>query len=253
LVGQQTQPGTVDPNTNGQLEGSDGSDAANARNAALQQVLNFQSGFSLVQTANFSLREGMRIGDILAGLTSAPLNTQFPNTGLGQQLQQVARVIQARTALGMSRQIFFCSMGGYDTHSNQLGQHTGLFTELSQAMNAFYNSTVELGIAGNVTTFTESEFNRTFQPNANAGTDHAWGGHHIVVGGAVSGGKLYGTFPQLALQGPDDSGNRGNWIPTTSLDQYGATFAKWFGVQDIDLQGVFPNLANFTTKTLGFV
>jgi uncharacterized protein (DUF1501 family) len=252
LVGAQTQPGSVDPGTNGQLEGSDGSQAADARNAALQQILNFDSGFSLIQTANFSLREGMRISDILAGLTATPLTTQFPGTGLGSQLQQVARIIQARTALGMSRQIFFCSMGGYDTHSNQAGAHTGLFTELSQAMNAFYNATVEMGVASNVTTFTESEFNRTFQPNANAGTDHAWGGHQFAVGGSVIGGQLYGTFPQLALQGPDDSGNRGNWIPTTSLDQFGATLAKWFGVSDIDLPLVFPNLVNFPTKTLGF-
>lgn len=120
-------------------------------------------------------------------------------------------------------------------------------------MAAFYNATVEMGVAAQVTTFTESEFGRTFQPSAGNGSDHAWGSHHLIMGGAVKGGNLYGTFPTLAIQGPDDSGNRGNWIPTTLLDQYGATLADWFGVPGTEMSVVFPNLANFTTQNLGFM
>jgi uncharacterized protein (DUF1501 family) len=166
---------------------------------------------------------------------------------------QITRLIQARNELGMRRQIFFCSMGGYDTHSNQAGQHQGLLTELSQAMGAFYNATVELGVAGQVTTCTESEFSRTFQPNGNVGTDHAWGGPQFVMGGAVNGGQMYGRFPELALQGPDDSGNRGNWIPSVALDQYGATMAQWLGVSPGSLATVFPNIVNFPAPTLAFL
>ncbi|MBL8222509.1 MAG: DUF1501 domain-containing protein, partial [Bryobacterales bacterium] len=145
------------------------------------------------------------------------------------------------------------SIGGFDTHSNQVPDHINLLTQLSDAMAAFHNATVEMGVANQVTTFTESEFSRTFQPSQGAGTDHAWGGHHLMMGAAVKGGELYGTFPTLALQGPNDSGNRGNWIPTASLDQYGATLAQWFGVPPSDMLSVFPNLANFSTQNLGFM
>jgi uncharacterized protein (DUF1501 family) len=253
LVGNTTKPASIPPGTNGQLAGAGDDPASQARHAALTQILNFDTGFSLVTTANGALREGMRVGEIIAGLTQTPIATAFPSTGLGNQMAQIARLIQARNELGMRRQIFFCSMGGYDTHSNQAGQHQNLLTELSQAMVAFYNATVELGVAGNVTTCTESEFSRTFQPNGNAGTDHAWGGPQFVMGGAVNGGQMYGRFPELALQGPDDSGNRGNWIPTVSLDQYGATMAQWLGVSPGSLTAVFPNIVNFPAPTLGFL
>jgi uncharacterized protein (DUF1501 family) len=182
-----------------------------------------------------------------------PLTANFPSSNLGQQLSQVARVIQVRAALGMRRQIFFVSQGGFDTHQGQLSAQYPLLADLSLCMNAFYNALVTLGVAGQVTTFTESEFSRTLMPNTTSGTDHGWGGHCLVLGGSVLGGKLYGTFPTLALSGPDDSGSRGAWIPTTSLDQYGATLAQWFGVASTDMPIVFPNLANFTTKTVGFL
>ena len=110
-----------------------------------------------------------------------------------------------------------------------------------------------LGVAAEVTTFTLSDFNRTFRVNANAGTDHAWGGHQIVMGGAVKGGTFYGTFPTLAIGGPDDAGDEGQWIPTTALDQVGATLARWFGVPPADLPQVFPNLGAFATPDLGFL
>jgi hypothetical protein len=135
--------------------------------------------------------------------------------------------------------------GGYDTHSDQLPQQAQLFGNLAAAMLAFDSAMSQLGTGNNVTTFTESEFSRTFQPNGNAGTDHAWGGHHLVIGGAVKGGRIYGKFPSLELNKTDDSGDRGNWIPTVSTDQYGAALATWFGLQAQDSGYVFPNLANF--------
>jgi uncharacterized protein (DUF1501 family) len=158
-----------------------------------------------------------------------------------------------RSAIGVQRQIFFVSLGGFDTHSDQINTQTNLYTQLSQAMNAFYQATVEIGAAPQVTSFTLSDFSRTFAPDSTSGTDHAWGGHHLIMGGAVHGGDFYGTFPTLALAGPDDASDEGRWIPTTSLDQYAGTLANWFGVPTADLPTIFPNLANFTTPVLNFV
>jgi uncharacterized protein (DUF1501 family) len=107
-------------------------------------------------------------------------------------------------------------------------------------------------VASQVTAFTLSDFNRTLQANSNAGSDHAWGGHHLVVGGAVRGGDLYGRFPTLVLSGPDDASDEGRFIPATPLDQYAATLARWFGIADADLAAIFPNLRNFTAPTLPF-
>jgi uncharacterized protein (DUF1501 family) len=256
LNGVTTKPATVSPGqTSTGLEGTNPNNPAMvARDVSVQELLQMDSGLALVQAASAGTSEGIRIAQIVSQATSSnPLATQFPATGLGNQLAQIARLIQVRAQLGMRRQIFFASMGGFDTHSNQLPDHINLLSQLGDAMAAFHNATVELGVANQVTTFTESEFSRTFQPSQGAGTDHAWGGHHFVMGAAVRGGELYGTFPTLALQGPDDSGNRGNWIPTTSLDQYGATLATWFGVPPSDLLSVFPNLANFTSQNLGFM
>jgi uncharacterized protein (DUF1501 family) len=255
LAGQMSQPGTIVPGSNMALDGSDGTPQALARDAAFNQLLSFDSGLALVQRANFLTGEGLRVGKLIndALKTGTPLTTVFPTSSLGQQLAQVARVIKVRNELGMKRQIFFCSAGGYDTHSNQIVEQDNLFNTLDPALKAFYDATVEMGIADSVTTFTESEFGRTLQPSSGAGTDHAWGSHHIVIGGKVKGGDLYGKFPTLALGGPDDTGNRGSFIPTTSLDQYGATLASWFGVADSGLPAVFPNLVNFPTQKLAFL
>ncbi len=168
-------------------------------------------------------------------------------------MKQVARIIQVRSALGLSRQIFFVSIDGFDTHEGQLPQQDSLFQNLSQSMNAFYQATLELGVGPQVTTFTMSDFSRTFAPDSTAGTDHAWGSHHLIAGGAVAGGDFYGKFPTQVLSGPDDASDEGRWIPTTSLDQYGATLAQWFGVQAADLPSIFPNLPNFSNPTLNFV
>jgi uncharacterized protein (DUF1501 family) len=236
------------------LSGFYGSSEDNARMAALQSLLTFDTGLSLIQAASTTTSNAIQDGKTLAAALAqgGQLKTPFPQTYLGGQLQQVAQIIQVRAALGLPRQIFFVSTNGFDTHSDQLNQQNGLYQDLSQSMNAFYQATVEIGVAPQVTTFTLSDFGRTFLPDSTAGTDHAWGSHHLIMGGAIAGGDFYGTFPTQALGGPDDATTEGRWIPTTSLDQYGATLAQWFGVQPSDLPSIFPNLPNFQNPTLGF-
>ena len=161
----------------------------------------------------------------------------------------------------MKRQIFFTQIGGFDTHSAEINGQGNLLTQVSQAINAFYAATVELGLHDKVTTFTMSDFGRTFQPAGSGvntvGTDHAWGNHQLIVGGAVLGRALYGTYPTLALGGPDDtdggSNPRGRWIPTTSVEQYAATLATWYGLSSADLPAVFPLIGRFATPNLGFL
>ncbi|MBT5706802.1 DUF1501 domain-containing protein [bacterium] len=170
-------------------------------------------------------------------------------SSLGDQLKTVAKLIAGRAALGNRRQIFFCRVGGYDTHQSQMPSHANLTAELATAMRAFYQTTAAMGMQDNITTFTCSDFARTFTPNgtdANAGADHAWGGHAMVMGGAVKGQRLYGQFPELLLGAGDDAGrNRGRWIPTTSVDQYASVLARWFGVDSNSMESIFPNLPRF--------
>jgi uncharacterized protein (DUF1501 family) len=205
--------------------------------------------------------------DISANFSTDPtLTTVFPNTGIGNQLKQVAKVIKLnQSTLSLERQIFFVAQGGYDTHQNQIASQGNNFTDLSQALSAFYNATIELGLQNNITTFTLSDFGRTLQPSGsggNAGSDHGWGNHQFVIGDSIVGGDFFGTpgsngtvFPTLQTGGPDDTSTngRGRWIPTSSVDQYGATLSKWFGVADIDMSTVFPLIGNFGTSDLGFM
>jgi uncharacterized protein (DUF1501 family) len=161
----------------------------------------------------------------------------------------------------MKRQIFFTQLGGFDTHSAEVNGQAGLLTQVSQAIGAFYQATIDLGIQNNVTTFTMSDFGRTLQPAGSGvtivGSDHAWGNHQLIVGGAVLGNTLYGTYPKLQLGGPDDtdggSNPRGRWIPTTSVEQYAATLATWYGLSSADLATVFPLIGHFPTANLGFL
>ncbi len=229
--------------------------AMDARLASLQRVLTFDTGLQMVGSANGVLGDAIRSAqEINAALNSAPaLPVTFPNTGLGQQLAQVARIISVRGALGMNRQIFFAGMGGFDNHEDLVSKQAVLMSQIDLAFNAFQTTMESTSMAPNVTLFTESEFNRTGDSNANIGTDHAWGSHHMVLGGAVAGGATYGSFPVHQLRGPDDSGSRGSWIPTTSLDQYAATMGGWFGIPDAQLVQIFPNLANFTPQRLAFL
>ena len=181
-----------------------------------------------------------------------PFSTAFPNTGLGQQLRTIARLIAAAPELGLKRQVFFARIGGFDLHESQLGAHANLIADISRSVSAFYKATVELGADQQVTTFTASDFGRTFNTNGD-GSDHAWGSHHFVVGGAVKGGDIYGKMPALIRSGPDDSGSRGNWIPTTSVDEYSATLATWFGVSASNLPMVLPNIGRFSRANVGFL
>lgn len=236
------------------LAGFSNSTANQARYQALRNLLNQDNAHALVGANNAVLRTGIdNISTLNQALNGVTLTTPFPGSGLGNQLRQIAQIIKARASIGLQRQIFFASIGGFDTHNGQLGAQQNLFTEMSQAMKAFYDATVELGIANGVTTFTLSDFGRTFQPAAGAGTDHAWGSHHLIMGGAVRGGDFYGRFPTLALGGPDDANREGRWIPTTSVDQYGATLAQWFGLPTTAVASVFPNIVNFASRNLGFV
>lgn len=194
-------------------------------------------------------------------LSTVPQYTEkFANSTTGSgalsrtaaQLRMILRLIQARQALGMKRQIFFAALGGFDTHDAQLEDHHALLSELSHAIGDFYQATADLGISEKVTLFTASDFNRTYNSNGK-GSDHAWGGHHFVVGGAVNGGSLYGEMPALEIRGPDDTGTRGSWIPKVSTDEMAATLARWFGVSNSDLPLVLPNIGRFARTDLGFM
>jgi uncharacterized protein (DUF1501 family) len=253
--GNSTTPVSVSPGNLGDASCSEGSEC-NARQLSAQALLTLDTGISLVQADDSITSNAYAYAKTLADAVQSitPLKTVFPaNNGLAAQLQQVAQIIQVRSALNVQRQIFFAGIGNFDTHAGQLGLQSSLLAGISPALAAFYNATVELGVASEVTTFTMSDFSRTFQPNSNNGSDHAWGAHHIVIGGAVKGGQIYGTYPTLALGGPDDSGSNGRWVPTTASSQYAATLAQWFGVSVGELPAVLPSIGNFSTNNLGFV
>lgn len=199
------------------------------------------------------LRRSMVNGsDVAAALAeTAPPATVFPASLLGQQLRMVARLIGARSRLGMRRQIFYVGLGGFDTHDRQLEDQAVQLGILDAALAAFHAATVELGLADSITTFTASEFGRTTSINGD-GTDHGWGGHHLVLGGAVRGQRFYGSLPNLVVGGVDDAG-WGQIIPTTAVDQYAATLARWYGVPAADMTTVFPNIGHFAAADLGFL
>jgi uncharacterized protein (DUF1501 family) len=241
-----------------------------ARKNSMTELRTFDRANTLVAATSDTVQDAI---DISAAFSVDPtLTTVFPNTTLGNQLKQVAKVMklnQTSAQLSLNREIFFCSIGGFDTHQNQLSSQVSLFTQLSQAMKAFYDATVELGIDNRVTTFTLSDFGRTLQPSGSGaavvGSDHGWGTHQFVMGGAVHGTEFYGVplaagsggngtvFPTLVPNGPYDTDNRGRWIPTASVDQYAATLASWFGLAPADMPSVFHNLSHFTSQNLGFV
>jgi len=258
--GQQTFPATVPPPYGGSngvtgMVTLTGIDYAPSTATGLQQLLTFDNGLQLVQAGNGVLSRGQNYATTLTGLLqTSSLTTKFPaNSTLAAQLQTVANVMSVRSELGLTRQIFFCQLGSFDTHGFQLETQQALLQQLSQAVLAFYEATQEMGISQNVTTFTASEFGRTLSPSGNDGSDHAWGSHHFIVGGGVQGGKFYGSFPALVLGGENDANSRGTMIPTTAIAQYGATLAQWFGVPSANLSSVFPNIANFSAANLGFL
>jgi uncharacterized protein (DUF1501 family) len=257
-----------------------GNDATSiARRTALNEIRALETGTGtpeMIKAASTITEQANQAS--LAFAVQNEVTVAFPNTDIGRQLKQVARVIKKRTDLNVKRQIFFCRIGGYDTHSGQVptvtnGQN-GLLLRLSQAMRAFYDEMTAQSIQNGVTMFTLSDFGRTFDPaiatdGNGVGSDHAWGSHMLVVGGAVNGGNFYGSlrkdgtgnyFPTLVEGGPDDTDGggspRGRWIPTTSVEQYASVLARWYGVTDAnELNQVFPNLGNFSAvqSQLGFL
>ena len=265
--------------------------AANPFNSGstYRTLLGFDQNVTLIKGASDTTNQALT-ADTALNQQDPPIPTPgnptaFPNTSLGNQLKQIAKLIKIRDIPGitMKRQIFFCNVGGFDTHTNetgsdptnpggnagQSGTQGGLLTQISQAMRAFYDEMVAQGLSNNVTTFTLSDFGRTLQPSGSGagsvGTDHAWGSHAFIMGGAVQGGQFFGSrrpdntglpygYPALQLGGPDDTtSNRGQWIPTTSIDQYAATLAAWYGLAPADLPAVFPNISRFASSNLGFL
>jgi uncharacterized protein (DUF1501 family) len=253
--------------------------------SSYRTLLGLDQGTTLIKASTDTTSAALSADAALNAAGNPVLTATFPSTSLGNQLAQIAKLIKIKASLGFAsgRQIFFCNVGGFDTHTNetgsdptnpgggaaQSGTQGGLLTQVSQAMRAFYDEMVAQGLSNNVTTFTLSDFARTLQPSGSGagsvGTDHAWGTHAFIMGGSVLGGAFYGStrpdgsglpygFPVLQLGGPDDTtSNRGQWIPTTSIDQYAATLASWYGLAGPDIATVFPSLSKFATSNLGFL
>jgi uncharacterized protein (DUF1501 family) len=239
------------------LRGGDAAQGPQAPLTALGRLLNLDKHSELIaatqQVSGGVLEQRALLDPILTGPSASATFFKPLNSGIAQQLHTIAKVVQHRDRLGARRQVFFIGLGSFDTHVNQTPTHTLLLSQLGPALAAFNSSLVAMGAAHLVTTFTLSDFSRTLRPNTSGGTDHGWGGHHFVMGGAVQGRNFYGTFPKLQLGGPDDASGEGRWIPTTSVDQYAATLASWFGVEGAKLLQVLPNLSSFTQPTLGFM
>jgi len=265
------------------LQASDTGASQLARKAAIDALYAQAQDVALGDAYTAAQRDAFAMSTRLAALVKtqpgeagavAAIDTAFASlivsgkvtTGLGQQLYQLAKLIAGNATVQGNRQIFFASMGGFDTHGNQLvtgspleGDHARLLKELGDALGAFYAAMKAIGLGDAVTAFTQSDFGRTFAPNNSTGTDHAWGNQHLVVGGAVKGGATYGSYPDLVLGGANDVGQdswelQGRWIPTTAVDQYAATLLGWFGASETQLDTVLPNLKNFgTARKLGFL
>jgi uncharacterized protein (DUF1501 family) len=231
-----------------------------SRLAALRQELGLDLSNLIVAAASGAMTSALHDGDIVDPILSSTTSAVAPlfdpkvnpklNTTIAREFSQVARLIEARGTLGAQRQVFFVSLGGFDTHTNEIATQQTLFAQLGPALKAFYDATVALGLDKNVTTFTMSDFSRTLKPTSGGGSDHAWGNHHFVMGSSVKGG-FYGTFPSLALGGADDFTNEGRWVPTLALDQYAATLAQWFGLPAASLAQVLPNIGAFSATSAG--
>lgn len=253
-AGASTVPYTLGTNGAPELTGINNANALSAmRKSAFESLLAqshpsiFARSFATVQQRAISTA-----GVVNAALAGAPaITTAFPASGLGAQLAMVARMIAVRAELGMSRQVFFVSTGGFDTHDDQVADQPALLGDVSDSLKAFYDATVELGVSDRVVSFTQSDFGRTLTSNGD-GTDHGWGGHQVVVGDLAGGRQIHGQFPRLAINGPDDT-TGGRLIPTTSADQYAATLARWFGLSDAQVDAVAPSFVNFGRQYLPIV
>lgn len=242
--------GVVHPKMNSLLTGYG---RLERRQKAIDALIGNDTGSLLANHYRETMRRSIVVGDSLGEVldNSVSIETGFPVSDLGAAMKMVARMIANRNTLGLRRQIFFVGFGGWDTHGDQNARHPALLRTLSESLGAFYNATESLGVASQVTTFTAADFGRTLTTNGD-GTDHGWGGHQIVLGGAVKGNTIYGQMPEIRIEGPQDSG-RGRLIPTTSVDQYAATLAQWYGLPAGNMADVFPNLGNFDKRTLAFL
>lgn len=245
----------VSPNSNG-----------TAVRTAFNTLRTVDLNHDLLVAANHVTDSAMAANSALQ--TTMDVTTTFPGTGIGNQLRQVARLIKNRTALQVNRQVFFVQLGGFDTHNGQVTNQNNLLIQLSQAMRSFYDEMVAQSISDKVTQFTMADFSRTFNPAGVGvgivGTDHAWGNHMFVVGGGITAADFYGIngsngtpYPHLGFNTGDDAdsgtGARGRWIPATSVEQYAATLARWYGLPDANLATVFPKIGNFANTNLGFM
>ena len=238
------------------LSGFSNDGAGTARRSALEALLQVDQNTDLTRAAQAVMTGALASSAILNPiLTTTDATARFAGltTNFSRQLLAIAKVIEARATLGASRQVFLATLGSFDTHTNQLNQQQDLLSQLDAGLTAFHGAMTDLGAGTQVTSFTLSDFSRNFLPNTGGGTDHAWGGHPLVLGDAVKGGQLYGTMPTLQLSGPDDASNLGRWIPTLAVDQFAATLATWFGADSNALATVLPNLSAFSPTTLGFI
>ena len=228
------------------------------RDAALREMLAQSRGNVYDLVAQLYAEEGLAASSVVFPILQNKNSVVAPyfaglDTEVGRQLKTIAQLIEGRAQTQMRRQVFYAHQWGYDTHGSQAGIHAGLLADFAKSLKAFQDAMEALGLGNSVTTFSLSEFGRTFKPASNQGTDHGWGNYAFATGGAVRGGEFYGTVPTMALNGPDDLGSNGRWIPTTSVEQYGATLARWFGIAEGDLPYVFPNIGAFANTNLGFM
>lgn len=229
-----------------------------ARHNALTQLLSVDTNANLILAAQNvmtgALANSATLNPILTAQNGvAASHFKSLSTNFSQQLLAIAKVIEARSSLGARRQVFLVQLGSFDTHTNQLSQHQSLLSQLDDGLTAFHSAMADIGAGSSVTSFTLSDFGRTYTPNSNGGSDHAWGNHHLVAGGAVKGGKIYGSVPSLVPGGPDDADTKGRWIPTIAVDQYAATLGAWLGVGATQLAAALPNLSAFTPGSIGFI
>lgn len=258
VTGASSSPLAIPTTGSFGLSGFGTSAAAKARLTALNALLDLDRDNALVSAASDVTKQAQSLATLVNPILTSTTSTvtaafDGQTSSIARQLLAVAKMIEARAVTAATRQIFFVSLGGFDTHNNEITTLQNLFGQLSPALKAFYDATATLGVAESVTTFTLSDFGRTFQPAAGGGSDHAWGNHHLVMGGAVKGGSIFGRYPELVLGGPNDAEKEGRWIPTASVEQYGATLGRWFGADAASLAAVFPNLGAFAPSDLGFL
>ena len=247
VAGQDAIPYQVSPNGAIRVKALDG-----PLRGAVRAIITRSSSHALEEECAAVTRRSIELeGRVNTAIRGVTLTTEFPGGNLAKQLRVVARLIGANARLGAKRQVFFVSFADFDHHKSLMGQHPVLMKQLNDALGAFYSATVELGVAHKVTTFSASDFGRSLASNAD-GSDHGWGSHHFVLGAAVNGGRFYGTAPHVSTQ-TDDQVGQGRLLPTTSLDQLGATLAQWFGCSPSEVPGILPNVGNFSNSDLGFM